>query len=112
MAEDAYASFESSPRAFAAATCLMRSSVGDIVASEGGEAFMAALHEECLAVAAAEGQPVPDANPGEATGEGEGERRGWREWFGIGRGGNQSDTPPADPARRVPEQPDGVDPVQ
>ncbi|KAF1704607.1 2-dehydropantoate 2-reductase [Pseudoxanthomonas kaohsiungensis] len=46
--------------ALAAGTCLMRSSVGDIVASEGGEAFMAALHEECLAVAAAEGQPVPD----------------------------------------------------
>ena len=34
-------------------------SVGTIAATEEGEAFMAALHEECLAVAAAEGQPVP-----------------------------------------------------
>ncbi|MBO9718012.1 MAG: 2-dehydropantoate 2-reductase [Pseudoxanthomonas sp.] len=46
--------------ALAAGTCLMRGSVGDIVAAEGGEAFMAGLHEECLAVAAAEGRPVPD----------------------------------------------------
>ena len=45
--------------ALAAGTCLMRASVGAIVASEGGEAFMAALHDECLAVAQAEGQPVP-----------------------------------------------------
>ena len=45
--------------ALAAGTCLMRDSVGGIVATEGGVAFMAALHEECLAVAAAEGQPVP-----------------------------------------------------
>jgi len=44
----------------AAGTCLMRASVGRIVASEGGEAFMAALHDECLAVARAEGQPVPE----------------------------------------------------
>jgi 2-dehydropantoate 2-reductase len=43
----------------AAGTCLMRASVGDIVAAEGGAAFMAALHEECLAVAAAAGQPIP-----------------------------------------------------
>ena len=46
--------------ALAAGTCLVRGSVGDIVASEGGEEFMAALHDECLAVAAAEGQPVPE----------------------------------------------------
>jgi len=45
--------------ALAAGTCLMRASVGDIVASRGGSAFMAALHDECLAVAAAEGQPIP-----------------------------------------------------
>jgi len=44
----------------AAGTCLMRASVGAIVATEGGAEFMAALHEECLAVAAAEGQPVPE----------------------------------------------------
>ena len=43
----------------AAGTCLMRASVGDIAACDGGAAFMAALHDECLAVAAAEGQPVP-----------------------------------------------------
>src|SRR5690606_34675764 len=46
--------------ALAAGTCLVRGSIGDIVASEGGEEFMAALHDECLAVAAAEGQPVPE----------------------------------------------------
>jgi len=46
--------------ALAAGTCLMRASVGDIVAGEGGAEFMAALHEECLAVAAAQGQPIPD----------------------------------------------------
>ena len=43
----------------AAGTCLMRADIGNIVASEGGVAFMSALHDECLAVAAAEGQPVP-----------------------------------------------------
>ena len=46
--------------ALAAGTCLMRASVGDIVATGGGAAFMAALHDECLAVAAAEGHPVPE----------------------------------------------------
>lgn len=46
--------------ALAAGTCLMRASIGGIVAAEGGAALMAALHEECLAVAAAAGQPVPD----------------------------------------------------
>jgi len=46
--------------ALAAGTCLARGSIGDIVASEGGGEFMAALHDECLAVAAAEGQPVPE----------------------------------------------------
>ena len=54
--------------ALAAGTCVMRGSVGAIVASEGGEAFMAALHEECLAVAAAEGQPVPEAEVRTARG--------------------------------------------
>lgn len=46
--------------ALAAGTCLMRASIGEIVASQGGADFMAALHEECLAVAAAEGQPIPE----------------------------------------------------
>jgi len=45
--------------ALAAGTCLMHAPVGTIVAGEGGAEFMAALHAECVAVAAAEGQPVP-----------------------------------------------------
>lgn len=44
--------------ALAAGTCLMRASVGDIVATQGGEDFMRALYCECLAVAEAEGEPV------------------------------------------------------
>ncbi|GAB3311635.1 2-dehydropantoate 2-reductase [Luteimonas notoginsengisoli] len=52
--------------ALAAGTCLMRASVGRIVATEGGDAFMAALHDECLAVAAAEGEPVPHEDAGRA----------------------------------------------
>ncbi|WP_342316496.1 2-dehydropantoate 2-reductase [Lysobacter sp. FW306-1B-D06B] len=42
----------------AAATCLMRAPVGRINGSEGGEAFMRALYAECVAVAAAEGEPI------------------------------------------------------
>ena len=45
----------------AAGTCAMRAPIGTIVAGEGGADFMAALHEECLAVATASGQPVPAA---------------------------------------------------
>ncbi|NYZ61850.1 2-dehydropantoate 2-reductase [Luteimonas deserti] len=45
--------------ALAAATCLMRASIGRIVAADGGAAFLAALHDECLAVAAAQGHAVP-----------------------------------------------------
>lgn len=47
--------------ALAAGTCLMRAPIGVIVAGEGGEAFMRALHDECVAVAAASGQPIPAA---------------------------------------------------
>lgn len=43
----------------AAGTCLMRASVGTIVAGEGGAAFMRALYHECAGVAAASGQPIP-----------------------------------------------------
>lgn len=50
----------------AAGTCLMRASVGRIVAADGGAAFMAALHDECLGVAAAEGEPVPEADAARA----------------------------------------------
>jgi 2-dehydropantoate 2-reductase len=46
--------------ALAAGTCLMRAGVGRIVAGEGGAELMEALYRECLAVAAAEGEPVPD----------------------------------------------------
>ncbi|KRA45083.1 2-dehydropantoate 2-reductase [Pseudoxanthomonas sp. Root630] len=46
--------------ALAAGTCLMRAPIGTIVAGEGGAEFMAALHDECLAVAAASAQPVPE----------------------------------------------------
>ncbi|MBD9480648.1 2-dehydropantoate 2-reductase [Pseudoxanthomonas sp. PXM02] len=45
--------------ALAAGTCAMRAPIGVIVAGEGGAEYMTALHEECLAVAAASGQPVP-----------------------------------------------------
>jgi 2-dehydropantoate 2-reductase len=47
--------------ALAAGTCLMRAPIGTIVAGEGGVEFMTALHGECLAVAAASGQPIPAA---------------------------------------------------
>ncbi len=47
--------------ALAAGTCVMRAPIGTIVAGEGGTDFMAALHDECLAVATASGQPIPDA---------------------------------------------------
>jgi 2-dehydropantoate 2-reductase len=43
----------------AAATCLMRASIGTIVAAEGGQAFIEAMYDECVAVAAAAGQPIP-----------------------------------------------------
>jgi 2-dehydropantoate 2-reductase len=42
----------------AAGTCLMRASVGTIVAGEGGSEFMQGLYRECLAVAEATGQPI------------------------------------------------------
>jgi 2-dehydropantoate 2-reductase len=46
--------------ALAAGTCLMRASIGDIVASREGDALMRALHAECLAVADAAGEPVAE----------------------------------------------------
>ena len=48
--------------ALAAGTCLMRADVGTIVAGEGGGEFMHALYRECLAVAEAAGQPVPETS--------------------------------------------------
>lgn len=46
--------------ALAAGTCLMRASVGEIVRVPEGEAFLRGLYAECLAVAAAEGQVLPE----------------------------------------------------
>lgn len=45
--------------ALAGATCLMRASIGDIVAAEGGRAFIEGLYGECLAVAEAAGHSIP-----------------------------------------------------
>jgi len=44
----------------AGATCLYRSAIGGIVARDGGLDFIKGLHDECLAVAAASGHPVPE----------------------------------------------------
>jgi len=54
--------------ALAAGTCLMRASVGEIVASDHGDAFMRALYGECLAVAAQAGQPIPQKAQDSAIG--------------------------------------------
>lgn len=43
----------------AGATCLLRGSVGEIVATRGGRALMERLHAECAAVAAASGHAIP-----------------------------------------------------
>jgi len=45
--------------ALAAVTCLMRAPVGQVVAAEGGQAFIEATYAETLAVAEAAGHPVP-----------------------------------------------------
>lgn len=45
----------------AAATCVMRASVGVIMATAGGRDFVERLYGECVAVAAAAGSPVPAA---------------------------------------------------
>jgi len=44
----------------ASGTCLMRSDIASIMQSEGGEDFMRSLYSECLAVAKAWGQPIPE----------------------------------------------------
>lgn len=46
----------------AAATCLMRASVGTILATDDGRAVMTELYDECLSVARAEGFPPDDAD--------------------------------------------------
>ena len=45
----------------AGSTCLMRASIGDIVAADGGSAFVEALFEECRAIAEGEGFPPREA---------------------------------------------------
>lgn len=52
----------------AGATCLMRASIGDIVASDGGAAFIEAMYAECVAVAAAASVPIPEAAREKALG--------------------------------------------
>ena len=54
--------------ALAAGTCLMRASVGDIIATDGGTGFMTGLYAECVAVAAAAGQAIPEKAQGIARG--------------------------------------------
>ncbi|MCR6630809.1 MAG: 2-dehydropantoate 2-reductase [Magnetospirillum sp.] len=51
--------------ALAAGTCLMRASIGVIMAA-GGEAFMRGLYDECAAVAASAGHAPSDKARGEA----------------------------------------------
>ncbi|WDS35153.1 2-dehydropantoate 2-reductase [Pseudoxanthomonas sp.] len=46
--------------ALAAATCLLRGSVGAIVAAEGGRDFMTGLYRECVDVARASGAAIPE----------------------------------------------------
>ena len=46
--------------ALAAATCLRRADIGSIVATPGGEDFLRALYAECVAVAEATGEPIPE----------------------------------------------------
>jgi len=41
-------------------TCLMRSDIASIMRTEGGEDFMRSLYSECLAVAKAWEQPIPE----------------------------------------------------
>lgn len=45
----------------AASTCLLRGSTGQILASDGGETFLRGIYAECLAVAAAEGEVLPES---------------------------------------------------
>lgn len=46
----------------AGATCLMRASIGDIVAAQGGTEFVLSLLQECRSVAAAHGYPPREAS--------------------------------------------------
>ena len=50
----------------AAGTCLMRASVGQIVAAEGGTEFIQALYSECLAVARLSGREIAEQSQAKA----------------------------------------------
>ncbi|KJV36997.1 2-dehydropantoate 2-reductase [Luteibacter yeojuensis] len=52
--------------ALAGGTCLFRASIGDIVGTDDGRRLIEQLYDECLAVARASGQPVPDQARGMA----------------------------------------------
>ncbi len=54
--------------ALAAGTCVMRADVGTIVATQDGEAIMRGLYAECVAVAEAADEPVPEKAQGTALG--------------------------------------------
>jgi len=54
--------------ALAASTCLLRADIGSIVATDDGEAIVRGLYDECLAVAEAAGEPIPDAAQDTARG--------------------------------------------
>ncbi|WP_367380735.1 2-dehydropantoate 2-reductase [Stenotrophomonas cyclobalanopsidis] len=54
--------------ALAAATCLLRADIGTIVATDDGETIVRGLYDECLAVAEAAGEPVPQAEQDTAHG--------------------------------------------
>jgi len=45
----------------AAGTCLMRADIGTIMDTDHGREFIRALYAESLAIAAAQGQPIPEA---------------------------------------------------
>jgi 2-dehydropantoate 2-reductase len=52
--------------ALAASTCLMRASIGAIMATDGGKAFLSAVYEECCAIAVADGHGPSAAARAEA----------------------------------------------
>ena len=54
--------------ALAAATCLLRADIGTIVATADGETIVRGLYDECLAVAEAAGEPIPEAAQDTARG--------------------------------------------
>lgn len=60
VAEDIWVKY-SFLAALAAGTCLMRGAIGQIVAAQGGQQILEGLYAECLAVAQADGWPIPQA---------------------------------------------------